>query len=481
MKAPHVLFASKVSSATENDYMSVLCSSTFRTVDFPHVFASLKVFYSKPSRHDSALNAAGRMRKSVLNDQQSSLIFNRRITHDDESEPTLVSRVFNPFYDWWCTQHTDSTVFHEHELYTKSPIDFLFVRSQNNFAVPTLIVEWVKQSTTKFSKKVHQLRQQARNAFQLFPDTCAGCIMGVLIDVATFEFEVHILQEVKESQKISFASHKLISKTSGAELARLLRMMAFWCKAQTKDTRYPALTPIPALGMYSKVRFWQHIVYKEYDYRNTSVSIEDRRQERHTLDFVKGAKRVVTSTDMNIISYPFIEGSHEAINALQFKPVVDTLLKVHEKKLVFGDLHRFNIVFDSKDKEVATVIDFDYARKINAQYISGFARELKNAGQRHPNARAGSEMKVEHDWFSLAAVMDLFQVQDDKNEEAYARYVTNVRSGKKTVFQDIPIMLKSSCAGEPSTGSPKRVPRSRTESVSVTTITEEVTKLSVTR
>jgi hypothetical protein len=143
---------------------------------------------------------------------------------------------------------------------------------------------------------------------------------------------------------------------------------------------------------------------------------------------------------------------------------------------VFGDLYRFNIVFDGEDKDVATVIDFDYTRKIDAQYISGFASELENAGKRHPDARAGSAMKVEHDWFSLAAVMDLFHVQDNTNEEAYDSLVTNVRSDKKAVFQDIPIMLKCSCAGEPSTGSPKRVPRSRTESGSVSTIAKKIYK-----
>jgi hypothetical protein len=82
--------------------------------------------------------------------------------------------------------------------------------------------------------------------------------------------------------------------------------------------------------------------------------------------------------------------------------------------------------------------------------------------------------------FSLAEVMELFEVQEEENKEAYANFVTNVRSGKNIVFHDIPIKLKSSCAGEPSTGSPKRVPRSRTESVSVATITEGVTQLSVT-
>jgi hypothetical protein len=358
-----------------------------------------------------------------------------------------VSRIFSAFHAWWENQDTGSTVFHEHELYTKSAVDFLFCKKNAaNYAEPTLIVEFVTESTTPFHTKLHQLRQEARNAFQLFPETSAGCVMGVLLDPVTFAFEVHVMREVDDKNSVKFTSVSLIQDGTEQQLSNLLALMCVWCK-QLQDAESGKYLPtIPEGARHSKSRYFyegeQKFVDKEYDYRGVDREEAQRRQHQHSIEYLPGAKYVVDAKDIHVIRYPFIEGSHYARNTAQFKTVFDQLQKIHSDGFVFGDLHLFNIIFHSEGDAGATLIDFDYARPEGALYIGGFATDIATMGARHRDASSGAPMKKEHDWFSLAAAMALFEPKNESDKDAYAKLVESVETGQ-WIEHKAPISLGS--------------------------------------
>jgi hypothetical protein len=336
-------------------------------------------------------------------------------------------------------------VFHEHELYTKSGADFLFCKkNDDNYAEPALIVEFVKQTTTKFGIKLHQLRQLARNAFQLFSDSSAGCVMGVLLDPVTFDFEVHVMREVADGKKINFTSVQLVTGDK-EQLPNLLALMRTWCKQQfvAKPGKY--LPTIPKGARHSKSRYFHAengdmFVDKEYDYRGANRVEADKRQHQHSITYLPGAEYVVKSEEFHVIRYPYIEGSHHARDTAQFKAVFDQLTAIHVDGLVFGDLHLYNIIFHPEGDSRATLIDFDYTRLENTPYISGFATNIARMGERHPGAYSGQQMKKEHDWFSLAATMALFQPKNTQDRDAFIGLMKSVKKGI-WIDRKVPISL----------------------------------------
>jgi hypothetical protein len=110
-----------------------------------------------------------------------------------------------------------------------------------------------------------------------------------------------------------------------------------------------------------------------------------------------------------LVSYRYIPGDHVAAKVGQFASLIEQVAQIHGKGFVHGDIRLGNVVFTGDGAEL---IDFDLCGKARrASYPKRFAANI-NDGARHGDAGAGRKMKTEHDWFSVVAVMDLFQVAD---------------------------------------------------------------------
>ena len=101
-----------------------------------------------------------------------------------------------------------------------------------------------------------------------------------------------------------------------------------------------------------------------------------------------------------VVKYPYIEGSHQPTSPQQFRGVLDILHKLHEQDYVHGDIRPQNIIFHP-DGLHSSLIDFDLARK-DGTYPPGY---YFSGAVRHPDARAGLQMKQVHDLHSLKLIL----------------------------------------------------------------------------
>ena len=100
---------------------------------------------------------------------------------------------------------------------------------------------------------------------------------------------------------------------------------------------------------------------------------------------------------IKILEYDFIEGKSWPSSTKGWTLVLKQIETVHSLGYVHGDLLPRNIVFSG---ETGYVIDFDLMRLENTPYVSGYNAAL--APYRHVDAKAGEEMKKEHDVHALA-------------------------------------------------------------------------------
>jgi serine/threonine protein kinase len=137
-----------------------------------------------------------------------------------------------------------------------------------------------------------------------------------------------------------------------------------------------------------------------------------------------GAAKEVEADDLVIISYPFVSGGNIPSKCSDFVGVVTQLASMHDKSFVHGDIRLSNMVFTPDGR--STLIDFDFTGKQGVnKYPQGFVEDLVDT-VRHTEAKGGQLLSIEHDLFSMAAVMHLFTCSNTEWEGA----CDAVRSGR---------------------------------------------------
>ena len=162
----------------------------------------------------------------------------------------------------------------------------------------------------------------------------------------------------------------------------------------------------------------ENLVYKAYDYRGRNVAKEQRRDHSIALERIPGCRVVMEDEECVVIAYPRVEGTHQPSQVSHFIALIEQVVALHNAGLVHGDLRLFNVVFCENGS--AQLIDFDFSgENVVKCYPKGFVAELPD-GKRHKRASAGKKLRVEHDCFALAALMEMFTCQDDQWRNATA-------------------------------------------------------------
>jgi hypothetical protein len=447
--------ATKVSGAKLSDQRAFIASG-FSIVDIPQLFPCLQAFYAV--HIDAAHTIAAENIIDVVTSgpqfESKELIAGHA---KGEGEVSLHSRFFTAFVQWWSKLESTVLWFHEHRLYTESQVDmmgFIDVRKPERYMQPTVLVEFVLESTTPFAKKVAQLQAEARNACHVGHKSHPALFLGVLIDPSTIKFELHAFTS---ADRQSLADVVVVSGGKG-DLSRLLALLQTWCSAAHILPAGATALSIPDKPSYKNVRInqGQQLVLKEYDYRSdvitrSKVDPVDRRralpQSLIAAGVLPNAKLVVSAESVSILQYTHTTGSHTACSAAQFLQVAKQLRRLHELGYVHGDVREANIVF-SAGTDAAQLIDFDMCRLADKEcelYASNFNVDIDD-GARHIEAKPGLRLFPTHDWFGLRAIMKLYtsvQVNDwkalitsiDSEREPVVSFPCS-RSEPRSVYQD---------------------------------------------
>jgi hypothetical protein len=143
-------------------------------------------------------------------------------------------------------------------------------------------------------------------------------------------------------------------------------------------------------------------VYKCYDYRYRDP--DDKRRATYCMKYLN-AKPVVRFDKLLVITYDDIVGSHIPKNTSDFVPILKMLGALHADHVVDGDIRLSNIVFA---KDQSSLIDFDFSGERGVKkYPAGYICEILD-GFRHADAKENAFLEIEHDFLSLARLMNLF-------------------------------------------------------------------------
>jgi len=158
------------------------------------------------------------------------------------------------------------------------------------------------------------------------------------------------------------------------------------------------------------------------------------------------AQEKTCNCSVQLLSYPWIEGSHQATHTDQLADILRCLEKIHNDKYVHGDIRGANLIF-SQQKGKSKIIDFDFAKKLDQnsppKYPEGYNYELADT-RRHRLAREECEMKQEHDRHSLAWIFENFYRPkcDDKCDDHTTTSSSSSSSAKESKFIYIVGLIK---------------------------------------
>jgi len=150
-------------------------------------------------------------------------------------------------------------------------------------------------------------------------------------------------------------------------------------------------------------------VFKFFDYRYHTVVKEQRRLPDLSIEYLK-AERELHVDDLDVISYPLMDGLHHAMCIQDFVDITKELKDLHDKNICHGDIRAYNMLFCLDGPSY--LLDFDFAGQVGSKkYPTGYSNDINDA-QRHNNAIAGARLAKEHDCFSLASVMELHSCKE---------------------------------------------------------------------
>ena len=147
-------------------------------------------------------------------------------------------------------------------------------------------------------------------------------------------------------------------------------------------------------------------------------------------DYLPGMQPVVLSVadkTLVLLKYKFIpQKDVRSLRLIDFKPILETLDKLHGLNYVHSDIRIENIVFP--ENASAKLIDFDLAGKVDERYPNGYNKSLEC---RHPEAQQDYPRKKCHDRFSIIIIIK--QQQFAKEDERLQQKL------KELLISDIPL------------------------------------------
>ena len=244
--------------------------------------------------------------------------------------------------------------------------------------------------------------------------------------------------------------------------------------------------------------------YKEFDYRNrkTHINSQQRRSSFYNVRFIPHAEIVVAYSDITIIRYPYVKGSHTAKISTQWKDVLDHLYLVHKENVCHGDIRASNIIFadiitsssshssvpSSSSSTHATnqewqseathslLIDFDYSGVSHEKtYPKDFNIEIDD-GKRHSSVDGGQPLAKEHDIFSIHYLMSFYKPESDTDNDLWNTVLGKVADGDlegaiSLLANSKPFAIRSDAAFpslfDNATGSPIRNPKRNLSELSI--------------
>jgi serine/threonine protein kinase len=212
----------------------------------------------------------------------------------------------------------------------------------------------------------------------------------------------------------------------------------------------------------------EHHVWKIFDYRERNVA--DRRSPLYSMKFIPNCKAIVETTDLTLIRYPRIPGSHTPHIVGQWISVIKAVQRLHAENIVHGDLRASNIIFH-KDNEEATIIDFDFVGVHEKQlYPKGFNVSINDGARQTRSAKEGRPLLFVHDWFAIGTMMGLCVLEDGNQEDwsEACRLLQKIDTSSQDVEKALGLLelckgvpiesLNWKSEENPGTGSPERDP-----------------------
>jgi len=181
----------------------------------------------------------------------------------------------------------------------------------------------------------------------------------------------------------------------------------------------------------------KRIVHKIYDYRaeirgKTTDHAERRKHQRMVkhgvnVDYEIGSE----DSDLVVLRYQYIPGTHVASMVKHFVSATEALVRLQEGTgegaVIHGDIRGGNVVFD--DDGNCFLIDHDITGTSEDNYPSTYVASGLNDVVRHNDARPGEELKTSHDWYALASMMEMYDV-DGGDGDFWAQATEHVRKGE---------------------------------------------------
>ena len=152
--------------------------------------------------------------------------------------------------------------------------------------------------------------------------------------------------------------------------------------------------------------FWNSeddLVYKFY-------STQERPYEKPNQEYFENANVVEISSDVKLLTYKHVDGSHKPKSVSQFSGALNALASLHKLELVHGDVRLENIVFYG---ETSVLIDYDLVSKEMSRYPPFYNSSLDC---RHQFASSNRLMYRQHDIYSLVHLI-IYESNIKCNEE----------------------------------------------------------------
>jgi hypothetical protein len=306
----------------------------------------------------------------------------------------------------------------------------LVVRSDDGNKFPMCVMEFGKRGGAE--SKEAQALSYAVNLQPYMKWNHVMLVAEMIYDEAPGHMTVSCVQMSHEEEDSSLARALLWSGDySETSWARLLLAIEEVAKANSVADGYDVSDSLGGKEIPNTWE-WNRTAAIEHEDDAPKLVWKEVAQERAKLmQDVLGDQICMYATrkDRVLVSYCYIPGSHEATSVGQFASLIEQIAKIHKKRIVHGDIRLGNVVFTDSGAEL---IDFDLCGKERRdRYPDRFLADIDD-GVRHGDARADRLMRAEHDWFSAAAVMNLFQVADATGgsaSEAFSTARTLLESG----------------------------------------------------
>ena len=153
-------------------------------------------------------------------------------------------------------------------------------------------------------------------------------------------------------------------------------------------------------------------------------------------DYLPGIKEKNLTDDGNYkcLMYKYLpDRDSDKISLDDFKPIMETLDKLHENHYVHSDVRLPNMVF-AENSQSSKLIDFDLMDKVGVVYPDEYNADMP---ERHRNAQPNMPREIIHDRYSLIKVICMKVVGiEESTKEKLKRLGESKELPLMTFFED---------------------------------------------